>query len=364
MAQALLSTDGRGDAPKDDLRKKASVIVATILLFTGMAASACLVFAPPIAASGFLAYAFGLRHAVDADHIAAIDNVTRRLTVAGKRPATVGLFFALGHSSVVTIMCAAVVVASDFMKSRLQDFTTVGGVLGASISGSFLLVVGTLNLLTSRELWQAWKEGTKYGGHSHPAVGFFMRCCPGLFDGIRHPWQMLPVGFLFGLGFDTSSEIGLLGIVAVSHGSVPRPCVMLLPLLFMGGMCLVDSLNGVLMAWAYGKALEDTMQRLYYNLFLTTTSGLIALLVGSVELLGVGQACGDFTGPFWNMVKTINDNFELLGLGVVGLFVVSMGFALTCFSRIFPGGKPLEDPSKQHLLRYVQNAQYIDRSGV
>lgn len=333
-------------------------------MFTFAAAALCLLVAPPLAAAALLAYAFGLRHAVDADHIAAIDNVTRRLTTAGRRPTTVGLFFALGHSTVVVLMCLAVIAASDYMGERMHRFTSVGGVLGASISGSFLVVVGVVNLASAHQLWQAWKEGVTYGGHTHQLVGFFTRCCPALFEGIKHPWQMYPIGFLFGLGFDTSSEVGLLGVVAVSQGSVPRVCIMLLPLLFMGGMCLLDTLNGALMAWAYGGALEDTMQRLYYNLFLTATSGLIAVGVGSVELLGVAQTAGGLRGPFWRAVSAVNDNFEMLGVLVVGLFVLSMVLALSCFTRAFPGGQPLEDPAKQHLLRYVQGAEFIDRSGV
>jgi len=350
--------------PAQELRKKASIIVAFILGFTGIAAVCSLVFAPSLAASGLLAYTFGLRHGIDADHIAAIDNVTRRLTIAGRRPATVGLFFALGHSSVVTLMCFGVVVASEYMKDHLSNFTRVGGILGASISGCFLVVIGGVNLNTSRELMQAWREGTKYGGHDHPVFGFFTRCCPGIFEGIRHPWHMFPVGFLFGLGFDTSSEIGLLGVVAVSRGHVARPCILLLPALFMGGMCLVDTLNGVLMAWAYGRALEDSMQRLYYNLFLTTTSGFIAFAVGSVELLGVANACEGFQGSFWDMIATINGNFEILGLAVIGVFLLSICLALSCFVRVFPGGQPLEEPAKQHLLRYVETGDFIDRSGV
>merc|ERR1711972_379833 len=168
----------------------------------------------------------------------------------------------------------------------------------------------------------------------------------------------------FGLGFDTSSEIGLLGVVAVSHGDVPRPCIMLLPLLFMGGMCLIDTLNGILMAWAYGRALEDSMQRLYYNMFLTTTSGLIAVVVGAIELLGVAQTSEDLKGSFWDKIAYINDNLELLGVAVICLFVSSMVFALSCFRKVFPGGRPFEDPAKQQLLRYVQGADFIDRSGV
>lgn len=320
---------------------------------------------PPLVASGLLAYSFGLRHAVDADHIAAIDNVTRRLTTRGRSaPASVGFFFALGHSLVVTIMCFIVALSADFMKDHLDSFARVGAILGASISGSFLLVIGIINLFVARGLWRAWKEQCQYGGHTHPLVGMCTRCCPNLFEGIKHPWQMLPVGFLFGLGFDTSSEIGLLGIVAMSHTGIGRFTIMLLPLLFMGGMCLVDTLNGVLMAWAYGKALEDTMQRLYYNLFLTTTSGLIAVAVGIVEVLGAIAVGAQLNGGFWNVVGGINDNFEVLGYVVIGMFVVSLALALGCFHRVFPGGRPRVDPARANLLRYLESGNYIDRSGI
>merc|ERR1712194_430822 len=218
-------------------------------------------------------------------------------------------------------------------------------------------------MYTAKELWDAWREGAKYGGHSHPMVGMCTRLCPGLFEGIKHPWQMCPLGFLFGLGFDTSSEVGLLAIVAMSRSHVPKMYIMILPLLFMGGMCLIDTLNGILMAWAYGQALQDTMQRLYYNLFLTATSGGIALLVGGLELLGAVGQSESLHGYFWDTVATINSNFEILGCCVVGLFLLSMVFALGCFNRVFPGGKT-KDPAKEHLLRYLASDTFIDRSGV
>jgi len=250
------------------------------------------------------------------------------------------------------------------MEGHLQSFARVGAILGASISGSFLLIIGTVNVWSATDLWQAWREQSMYGGHTHAVVGMCTSCCPALFEGIKHPWQMLPVGFLFGLGFDTSSEIGLLGIVAMSHSNIDRSCIMLLPLMFMGGMCLVDSLNGILMAWAYGKALEDTMQRLYYNLFLTTTSGLIALAVGVIEVLGAFQCGYDLHGGLWNGIAYINNQFEILGYFVIGFFVISMAIALGCFWKVFPGGRPREEPTKAHLLRYIDSAAFIDRSGV
>lgn len=346
------------------LPKKALITVGVILIFTA-AVVVTLAFIPALVSAGLLAYSFGLRHGVDADHIAAIDNVTRRLTVPGRSPpATVGVFFALGHSLVVTIMCALVATASSFMEEHMSSFATIGAVLGASISGSFLLVIGSINVWTAWQLWQAWREQSRYGGHTHIIVGIFTRCCPRLFEGIRHPWQMVPVGFLFGLGFDTSSEVGLLGVVAMSQHSVDRLYIMLLPLMFMGGMCLVDAINGILMAWAYGKALDDIMQRLYYNLFLTSTSGGIALLVGVVEVFGAIQAGCNLKGGFWDGIAFVNSQFEILGYAVIGIFVLSMATALCCFRRVFPGGRPLEDPNKAALINYIDRGDFIDRSGV
>mmetsp|Transcript_75519 Transcript_75519/g.196454 ORF Transcript_75519/g.196454 Transcript_75519/m.196454 type:complete len:368 (-) Transcript_75519:27-1130(-) len=347
-----------------DLRRKATILVIAILFFTGLAALA-LLLEPPLATSGLLAYSFGLRHGVDADHIAAIDNVTRRLATGGRKPATVGLFFALGHSSVVTIMCAAVVVASDLVDRHLQSLAQIGGILGASISGSFLLLIGAVNLWNAKQLRHEWREQARYGEHTHAIMGLCTRCCPGLFDGIKHPWQMLPVGFLFGLGFDTSSEVGLLGIVSVSRGDIPRLSIMLLPMLFAGGMCLVDTLNGVLMAWAYGRALEDSMQRLYYSLFLTLTSGLLAVVVGCVELLGAVAAGRGLHGGVWDVIGWVNDHFEVLGCATVGVFIISMLFALACHRRVFPESEvAAQESSRSELLRYVQSNNFIDRSGV
>jgi len=175
---------------------------------------------------------------------------------------------------------------------------------------------------------------------------------------------MLPVGFLFGLGFDTSSEVGLLGVVAMSNGLGNPLWILLLPLMFMAGMVLVDTLNGLLMAWAYGKALEDNMHKLYYNLFLTSTSGIIAVMVGSIELLGVLAVTARFHGWFWDGVSKINDNFEVVGIAVIGVFLLSLIIALGCFHRVFPPGQVREEPGRADLLRYLQSGDYIDRSGI
>jgi len=347
----------------DSWARRAAVVIGCILAFTA-GAVALLLFVPELAASGLLAYTFGLRHAVDADHIAAIDNVTRRLTTGQRRPVSVGFFFALGHSSVVLIMCIGVACASGYMHRHLQSFAQTGGVIGAAISGSFLLAVGAMNIYTTVQLLQSWREQSRYGGHTHALAGFCMSCCPMLFEGIKAPWQMYPIGFLFGLGFDTSSEIGLLGIVAMSNGLQHPVCILVLPLLFMAGMCLIDTLNGLLMAWAYGKALEDNMQKLYYNIFLTATSGLIAVLVGAVELLGVLANEGGLHGWFWDRIAKINENFETVGLIVIAIFLTSLLVALGCFRKVFPANQVREEPIRQDLLRYLERGDFIDRSGI
>ena len=187
---------------------------------------------------------------------AAIDNITRKLTTNNSSPRTVGMFFALGHSLVVVLACCAILVTQHFMKDMLGTFHQYGSVIGVAVSGSFLLVLGTLNLWTTRQLWMAWKgEGES---HSHDvSMGFCLRCCPRLFQAISQPWHMLFVGFLFGLGFDTSTEVGLLGVVAVSNGLAVPASILLLPLLFTSGMCLLDTLNGFLMTWIYRTSLED-----------------------------------------------------------------------------------------------------------
>ncbi|CAE7917846.1 hoxN [Symbiodinium sp. KB8] len=182
-------------------------------------------------------------------------------------------FFALGHSLVVLLACCGILLTKSFMKNMLSTFHAYGSVFGLAISSTFLLALGILNLYTARQLWMEWKG--RGGGHD-ATMGLWLRCCPRLFQAISKPWHMLIVGFLFGLGFDTSTEVGLLGVVAVSHGLAAPICILLLPLLFMSGMCLLDTLNGLMMAWIYRTSVEDDKKKIYFNLFVTVTSGLVA----------------------------------------------------------------------------------------
>lgn len=352
---------------RDGRRRRSSLIIVAIILLATLGFFAALLLLPELVASGLLAYSFGLRHAVDVDHIAAIDNITRKLTTRnGRSPQTVGMFFALGHSSVVFLACCGIILAQHFMNDHMGLFHRYGSVIGSSVSGTFLLIIGVLNLYTARQLWKVWRSGTRgtAENHNEEIMGFCLRCCPRLFRGVSKPWHMLLVGFVFGLGFDTSTEVGLLGIVAVSHGSAQPFTILLLPLLFMSGMCLLDTLNGFFMAWIYRRSLEDEMQMTYFNLFLTTTSGAIALLVALVELLSLPNSLGaHLTGRFWSLVEAANDHFELLGIVVVSIFVSSMVIALCCFRRIFKN--PATDQRvREGVLRYVDSGAFIDRSGM
>eukprot|EP00434_Breviolum_minutum_P003312 symbB.v1.2.002913.t1/scaffold160.1/size429097/4 len=212
-----------------------------------------------------------------------------------------------------------------------------------------------------RQLLQSWREQKRYGEHEHAVAGFCMTCCPSLFTGITSSWQMYPVGFLFGLGFDTSSEVALLAMVGLS-GDLPHPAyVMILPLMFLTGMCLVDTLNGLFMAWLYGQS-SNTMQRLYFNIVLTGATAAIALFVGLLEIFGVIATSEDLHGYFWSWIRYINDDFELVGLVIIIFFMTSAMLAICCYRRIFP-----EDRSgsvRRDLMRYVERGDFIDRSGI
>merc|ERR1712217_65120 len=197
-----------------------------------------------------------------------------------------------------------------------------------------------------------------------------MRCCPSLRN-ITHPCQMYFVGFLFGLGFDTASEVGLLALAATAHTGVPHYAVLILPLTFAAGMTLIDTANGVFMAWAYGWAMTDATRKLFYNLFLTLTSAVVALTIGLVEALGVLAQELQLRGQFWRWVASVNDHFEVLGYLVIGIFAVSLTIAVATYKRAFPENQPeavgQAENLQQAVLSYIDKidrGEFIDRSGV
>src|SRR6059058_4780265 len=250
---------------------------------------------PALAGLGTLAYTFGLRHAFDADHIAAIDNTTRTFLQRGKRSLGVGFFFSLGHSTIVFSLAAALALTARSVDGALPGLREHGGEVGAGVSGTFLWVIGVLNLLVLLDIVRIFR-GMKRGSYDRERLeqrlldrGFMNRFFIGRFARrIRSSWQMYPLGVLFGLGFDTATEVGLLALAAgVATHQLPFLAVISLPLLFAAGICLMDTADGAFMSRAYGWAFSNPVRRVYYNITVTSLSVAVALLIGTIELLQV-----------------------------------------------------------------------------
>ena len=286
---------------------------------------------PELLATCLLAWGFGLRHAVDADHIAAIDNVTRKLMQEKEKPVAVGFFFSLGHSSVVTLMTLAIVIGVTYLSVNNPGLMKVGGLIGTIVSGSFLLLIAFINLVVFLDIFRMFRDVQAGKPHDEETLetflqkrGFFARFFRPLYRSIHKSWHMYPVGFLFGLGFDTATEIGLLGIAATQVGTGLNPwTIMIFPLLFTAGMSLVDTLDGILMVGAYGWAFVNPVRKLFYNMVITLVSLLIAGFIGGMELLGIIAERLDLTTGFWYWITALNEHFSYLGFFIIGVFVLS-----------------------------------------
>jgi nickel/cobalt transporter (NiCoT) family protein len=286
---------------------------------------------PVLLGTAFLAYSFGLRHAVDADHIAAIDNVTRKLMQQGKRPAAIGLFFSLGHSSIVVLASVAVAATATAFKNQMATFHSIGGIIGTLVSAAFLLLIAAVNvyiLINVYRTFQHVKNGGAYVDEDFNMLmaksGILARLFRPMFRMIEQSWHMYALGFLFGLGFDTATEVGLLGISAASAANgMPIWSILVFPALFTAGMTLIDTTDSVLMLGAYGWAFVKPIRKLYYNMTITFVSVLVAVIVGGIEALGlVGDQLG-LSGRFWDMIGALNDNFGVIGYVIIGVFGAS-----------------------------------------
>ncbi|MDA4135645.1 MAG: HoxN/HupN/NixA family nickel/cobalt transporter [Thaumarchaeota archaeon] len=282
-----------------------------------------------LAGLGLVSYVFGLRHGVDADHIAAIDNTTRKLMQENKRPLTVGTWFSLGHSTIVVGLIIALVFATRAISASVPELQSAGNLIGTLISGGFLWIIGLVNIvivLGVYRIFKTMKEGKADQAELDRLMenrGFLNRYFHPLFKIVKKPWQIYPIGVLFGLGFDTATEVALIAIsvgVGVST-NIPIYYILMLPLLFTCGMVLVDTTDGVLMRVAYGWAFLNPLRKVYYNLTVTIISVMVAWLIGSIELLQVLSTELKLSGGFWLWVNALN--FEAIGYGIVGLFVVS-----------------------------------------
>jgi nickel/cobalt transporter (NiCoT) family protein len=282
-----------------------------------------------LAGLGTLAYTFGLRHAFDADHIAAIDNTTRRFLAEDRRSLGVGFFFSLGHSSVVFVLAIGLAVASKAVNAGIPTFQEYGGVIGTAVSGVFLLAIGLLNLAVLNDIVRIFRE-MKTGSYDRDELeqrlldrGFMNRLFIGrLARMVRKSWHMYPLGVLFGLGFDTATEIALLALAAgVATHHVPFLAVLSLPVLFAAGMCLMDTIDGAFMSKAYGWAFSNPVRRIYYNITVTSLSVAVALAIGMVEVLQVVIDRLSLEGGVWSLVGDID--FGSLGYVMVAMFVLT-----------------------------------------
>lgn len=325
-------------SPFDDRPAQAGVklgLIYVILILANLAAwgGAGLAFAghPALLGTALLAYTLGLRHAFDADHIAAIDNVVRKMRTEDKAPYSAGFFFSLGHSTVVVLACIAVTLSASALKSHLGEARDAGGIIGTAVSASFLLIIGFANLVVLKGIWRsyaAFRRGTPLADGDIDALlagqGFVARLFRPMFRMVSRSRHMYPIGFLFGLGFDTATEIGVLGIAAAQAAQdMPLWTIMVFPALFTAGMSLMDTADSTLMTGAYGWAFIKPVRKLWYNLTITAASVGVAVFVGSVEALGlIGQKLGS-DGAFWRIVDGFNDNLERFGFAIAGIFIVT-----------------------------------------
>ncbi|MEV8099863.1 HoxN/HupN/NixA family nickel/cobalt transporter [Kitasatospora sp. NPDC085879] len=294
---------------------------------------------------GVTAYTLGMRHAFDADHIAAIDNTTRKLMDQHKRPLSVGFWFSLGHSSVVFALAVLLSFGVKALAGPLQDdgsrLHRVTGLIGTAVSGSFLYLIAIVNLVILAGIWKVFRR-MRTGRLDERALeerldkrGLMNRLLGRVTGSVSKPWQMYPLGMLFGLGFDTATEIALLVLAGSGAASgLPWYAILCLPVLFAAGMCLLDTIDGSFMNFAYGWAFSKPVRKIYYNLTITGLSVAVALIIGTVELLGLLADQLNLHGAFWDWISGLDLN--TVGFVIVGLFFATWIIALTVwrFARI------------------------------
>jgi high-affinity nickel-transport protein len=287
---------------------------------------------------GITAYTLGLRHAFDADHIGAIDNTTRKLMSEGQRPLSVGFFFSLGHSTIVFALGVLVVAGVRGLSGAVEnDNSTLHqatGLIGPAVSGTFLLAIGLLNLVifvSIIRIFRRMRHGEFDEGELETqlqARGFMNRFYGRATRAVRKPWHMYPLGLLFGLGFDTATEVALLVLAGgAAAGGLPFYAIICLPILFAAGMSLLDTIDGAFMNFAYGWAFSRPVRKIFYNITITGLSVAVALLIGTIELLTVLTEKLGLKGGLWDFVATLNLN--MVGYAIVGLFVMTWAVALS-----------------------------------
>jgi high-affinity nickel-transport protein len=322
------------DDTSADQRAKVGAIYVLLLAANALVwtwALIALAGRPTLIGTALLAYVLGLRHAVDADHIASIDNVVRKLMAEGKRPFSVGLFFSLGHSLAIALAVAAIAAAAFALENRFREFKSIGSVIGTGASASFLLAIAGINLVILRAVWRSFRRARRGEPVAEQELnlllsgrGFLARIFRPLFRMVSRSWQMFPIGFLFGLGFDTATEISLFTVAASqASGGMTFGTIMIFPALFTAGMTLLDTTDSVLMVGAYGWAFLNPIRKIWYNLTITAVSVVVALLIGGIEALGLIADKLGLEGAFWSMIGNLNAGVANFGYLVVGIFLAS-----------------------------------------
>jgi len=286
---------------------------------------------------GITAYTLGLRHAFDADHIGAIDNTTRKLMTEGQRPLSVGFFFSLGHSTIVFLLAALFAIGVRGLSGDVSDdgstLHQVTGLIGPTVSGTFLVVIGAINLAVLIGIVGVFRR-MRHGHYDEAALedqlnrrGLLNRFLNRATEAVKQPWQMYPLGMLFGLGFDTATEIALLATAgAAATSGLPFYAILCLPILFAAGMSLLDTIDGAFMNFAYGWAFSRPVRKVFYNITVTGLSVAVALIIGTTELLQVLSDKLAWSGGFWDWLGNLD--FNVIGYVIAGLFVATWALAL------------------------------------
>jgi high-affinity nickel-transport protein len=309
-------------------------VYATLLTANVVALAAALALfreSPLLLGTALLAYGLGLRHAVDADHIAAIDNITRKLIQEGKRPVGVGFLFSLGHSTIVIAASLAIAAAAATVEPRFTALRGILGIVGTSFSALILFAIALMNLVVLLGVYRTFarvRDGKPYAAEDLNALlagsGLLARLFRPLFGMVRRGWHIYLIGLLFGLGFDTATEVAAFGISATQamHG-MGVWSILVFPALFTAGMSLVDTTDGVLMLGVYGWAFVRPIRRLFYNMTITFVSVVLAALVGGIEAMGLAVEQLDLKGPLWDAVAGLNDKFGTIGYVIIAVFALS-----------------------------------------
>lgn len=339
--------------------------VYALLLALNLAAWASALWAfggrPAMLGIGLVVYGLGLRHALDADHIASIDNVTRKLVQSGEHAASTGFWFAIGHSAVILLATAALVFAAGAIE-RLKPFGALGGVISAAASGVFLLFVAALNLCILRAIIRAIRS-VRSGQAIDPLElddlfaggGVLSRLLRPLLGLVARPWHMAPLGFLFGLSFDTASEVALFGISAAQAADgAPLAAVLIYPLLFAAGMALLDTTDGVMMLGAYHWALADPLRKLRYNLTITSISVALALFIGTLEIGMLAVQLSGRSGWTGSAIARVAADMNHVGIAITIVFALAWLGSVVAFRRIRATGNPAPSPDPVTVARPVR----------